>query len=198
MSAIETGDLPTKPTKIKGGVKRKTNAYYEKLGRIYAEDMLQAEPHLVGSGFFDSLAKGFRTAGHWINDNVIKPVGHVVGKIVEPVADVASVVMPEFAPEIQLAKKGVKAITKGKGAMNDKHIGSLYGEAIMREHPDINKHQFIQGFHQTWNIPEKEKRKRRGSGRASSRGHLIKTIMKERNVTLPQASRIIKQEGLKY
>ena len=91
-------------------------------------------------------------------NNVIKPVGHVVGKIVEPVADVASVVMPEFAPEIQLAKKGVKAITKGKGAMNDKHIGSLYGEAIMREHPDINKHQFIQGFHQTWNIPEKEKR----------------------------------------
>ena len=199
MASINTGNLPKKPTDISGGGKRKTNKYYEKLGRIYAEDLVNNEPNLVGSGFFNNVATGFKKAGSWINDHVFKPVGKVASKIVEPIADVASMVLPEFAPEIQLAKTGIKAITKKKGkgkGVSDEMLGQMYGGAIAKEHANISKKAFMKGFNQTWNV--KGAGKHLKSKAMSSRGELIKRIMKERGVTLPQASSIIKHEDLKY
>ena len=195
-----------KQTKMTGSGKRKTQKYMEKMGRVVADDLIENHPHLVGSGFFDDIAKGISSAGSWIGNNVIKPAVNVASKVAEPVADIASLVAPELAVPIQVGKLGVNVASKltGNGAYG---LGQMYGSAILKEHPELRgsgMDNFIEGMKQcSTKIPSKKilsgvaTPKHIGKGKASSRALLVKKIMKERGVTLPQASSIIKKENLK-
>jgi hypothetical protein len=196
-----------KGVRMIGSGKRKTKKYFERVGRAIADDIVKTNPHLVGSGFFDDLWSGIQDAGNWIGKNIINPVANVVQTVAEPVADVASAAFPEFAPEIQEAKTLIKPMAKqvadwtGSGTYG---LGKMYGGALLKEHPELNgsgvsQENFIQGLMEALRAVNK------GSGKLHSttskrkaRNELVKRVMGERNVSLPMASKIVKNEGLRY
>ena len=204
-SAIDDNNV-MKQTRMIGSGKRKTKKYMEKMGRAVADDLIENHPHLVGSGFFDDVAKGISSAGSWIGNNVLKPAVHVASKVAEPVADIASLVAPELAIPIQVGKLGVDVASKltGNGAYG---LGQMYGSAILKEHPELKgsgMNNFLEGMKQCATqqpakklLPGVPTPKHVGKGK-TSRAMLVKKIMKERGVSLPQASSIIKKENLKY
>ena len=188
-----------------GSGKRKTKKYFERIGRAVADDILKSNPHLVGSGFFDDLWSGIQDAGSWIGKNIINPVANVVQHVAEPVADIASVAFPEFAPEIQEAKTLVKPIAKqvsdwtGSGTYG---LGKMYGGALLKEHPELSdevaQKNFLDGFSNSFHKKDVKGKGKHAPSKREARNTLVKKIMKERGVSLPQASKIVKTERLSY
>lgn len=263
-SIIDAGVIPNR-TKMVGAGKRKTAKYCERMGRILAEDIGDAHPELIGSGFFDDVWNGLKSAGKWIGKNIIHPVASAVSAVAEPLAKGAEFLFPEFAPAIEGVKDAVVPIAgtlssltsnisdddqpmKANTTVKKKKVylpktpakasagitktlvnnetqevpdymstltgngsyglGQLYGSAIQKEHPELKDSvatkNFVDGLHTVLNQtqmlpPIKGKGKtRQACPIMKRRAAAVKKIMKERKVSLGQASRIVKEENIKY
>ena len=190
----------------------------ERLRQVVTDDMISNNPDLVGSGFFDPIAKGFSDVGNWIGSNILKPAVKVLPHIIEPLADAASFVAPELAPTIQIGEKIAKPLAEkaasqmtGSGAFG---LGQMYANAILKEHPELRGkgtglENFIEGMVNTASkvsIDDKAllphvlftgKGKRKPSWQ-QARAQAMKKIMKSRGVSLCEASKILKEENIKY
>ena len=264
-SIIDAGVIPNR-TKMVGAGKRKTAKYCERMGRILAEDIGDTHPELVGSGVFDDIWNGLKSAGKWIGKNIIHPVASAVSAVAAPLAKGAEFLFFEFAPAIEGVKDAVvpiagalsnltsnisddaptartntttnkkkvimpKTPAKASAGIANKTLannqtqdtpnylstltgngsyglGQLYGSAIQQEHPELRdpttSKNFMDGLHIVLNQTQKKPpikgqgKKRKGCPIMQRRAQAVKKIMKERNVNLGQASRIVKAENIKY
>ena len=267
-SIINAGVIP-KRTHMVGAGKRKTAKYCERMGRILAEDIGDNHPELVGSGFFDDVWNGIKSAGKWIGKNIIHPVASVVSAVADPIAKGIEFVAPELAPAVEGVKNIVKPVAgalssltsnisddespvRTKSIVKKKRVilpstpakasagiapktlannqtqpvpeymsaltgngsyglGQMYGSAIQKEHPELNDStagkNFMDGLHVVLNQTQKNPSKTPIAGKGKKRtacpamqrrAKAVKKIMKERNVSLGQASRIVKAENIKY
>jgi len=175
-----------------GGKARMTKEA-KNLGEKYAEHILQAEG-MRGGNFWGDFKRGF--------DSVIKPV-----------AKVAKAVAPAFGKEGAIGKDIIEAVGYGKHQPHHyTGMGQTGGESFWDG--------FKRGFKPAGNIlkavaplagpygmaasaglnaiglGKKTKPKRKQSAKQQKRNALVRQLMKEHGMTLPEASKYIKENNL--
>ncbi len=167
---VGSGRNKYKPTPLYLGSGSKKDV--EKLGETMAKMIADQNPELVASGimtggsFWDSIKKGF----------------HKVVKAVKKVAPAVKAVAPLVAPGYGTAlATGMTAVGLGQRNKNRKHILSVEEAEKM-----------VSGRGKT----KKPRKKRAPSAKMKKRGQLVSKLMKEEGLTLPEASRYIKENNL--
>lgn len=167
---VGSGTNKYKPTALYLGSGNKKDV--EKLGETMAKMIADQNPELVASGimtggsFWDSIKKGF----------------HKVVKAVKKVAPAVKAVAPLVAPGYGTALvTGMNAVGLGQRNNNRKHILSVE-----------EAERLVSGRGKA----KKPRKKRATSDKMKKRGQLVSRLMREEGMTLPEASRYIKENQL--
>jgi len=142
------------------------------LGKDYAKEIMENEPHLKGSGFLGDFWKGFKSVIHPVSQvvsSVAHLIPHPVAQAVATGADVAGAVTGDGKKQSEKDKEDEKLGMEVKGLKNVEKKGG------------------------------KRRRKKAGSNdKRKRRGALVAKLMKEKKMTIGQASKYIKANNLKY
>ena len=167
----------------KGGAKARKNA--EKMGEMYGKEVVAMDEdvgELVGSGFFEDFGRGFM-------------------KGLRAVSGVAKAVLPIVAPGVgSLASEGLSAI--GLGKCDYEGGAGLPDELAYTEARAMDRTRSGGGVRQGEEMKGRHSRKggarkpRKQSAKMKARNDLVRKLMRENGMSLPQASKYIKENGL--
>lgn len=151
---------------LEGGAKKRAHD----IGEMYAKEIVEMDDdvkEMVGKGFFEDFGRGFMKG---------------LKMVLSPVKAIASVI-PH--PAAQAVSKGLDMTGFGKTGGSGLQDDVAYTEAIEMDRTK-----------QGGGRVKKVKRTRVQGERMKKRGALIKKLMKEKGMTLPQASKYIKEHDL--
>jgi hypothetical protein len=76
----------------------------------------------MGFGLWKKIKQGFKKAGQWIHQKILKPIGNVLGKVVAPIAKLAAPIAGAINPAVGagLAGIGLGADLIGRVTQNPK------------------------------------------------------------------------------
>lgn len=154
---------------FKGGAKARKSA--EEMGKMYGKEVVAMDgdvKELVGSGFFEDFGRGFM-------------------KGLRMVSGVAKNVLPVVAPGVgSLASAGLELAGLGNKREYRKGGAGLQDDLAYTEAVNMNRTR----------SGGSAKPKRKQSDKMKKRNALVRKLMREKGMSLPQASKYIKEHNL--
>jgi len=168
-----------------GGAKAKAKKRASDLGKMYGEEVMSMDEEvkdLVGSGFFEDFGRGFMS-------------------VIKPVVGVAKHALPFIAPGIgSVAKAGLEAVGFGKTGGAGLPDDLAYTEAVEMDRTRSGGAMCRQGTEMKGRHSRKGGAmtggKRQQSEKMKKRNELVRKLMRTEGMSLPEASRYIKEHNL--